>query len=57
MFGLNSMFIDMKNSIVKVLCSGSDFFVVCWLNLDLVSIIFVKNVLSVNDILNSIVVL
>lgn len=53
--GLNSIFIEMKNSIVKVLCSGNEFFVVLWLSLDLLRIILVKKVFSVKDILNSIV--
>lgn len=56
-FGLNSMLIEMKNSIENVLCSGSVLLVVCWLNFDLCIIILVKNVLSVNDMLNSFVVL
>lgn len=55
MVGLNSMLIEMKNSIVKVLCSGRELLVVLWLSLDLLSSMLVKNVLSVNEMLNSIV--
>lgn len=55
MLGLNSMLIEMKNSIVNVLCSGSELCVVLWFSFDLLSSILVKNVFSVNEMLNSIV--
>lgn len=50
--GLKSMFIEMKNSMEKVLCSGSDFLVVWWFSLDFDRIMLVKKVFSVKDILN-----
>lgn len=55
--GLNNILIEMKNSMVNVLCSGKVFCVVWWLSFDLFNIIFVKNVLRVKDMLNSFIVL
>lgn len=55
--GLNNILMEIKNSIVNVLCNGSVLWVVWWFSLDLFSIILVKNVLSVKEILNSFIVL
>lgn len=55
--GLNNTLMEIKNSIVNVLCNGSALRVVWRSSLDLPSITLVKNVLSVKEILNSLIVL
>lgn len=55
--GLNNMLMEIKNRMVKVLCSGNVLCVVWWFSFDLLSIILVKNVFSVKEMLNSFIVL